>query len=631
MLHPRWLLLYPLFCTVMVFSTASHLASADIATGSRIDYQHGYAYLGNIQLEPGFPHFRYVNPDAPKGGEIRFGEMGTWDNFNPTTIKGREVAGVDFWTYRNLLYDRLLEQAIDEPTARYGRLAEGVAVAEDCSWIAFKLRAGARWHDGVPITSADLEFSFRHYRDTAAPTIRAPFSAFDRIEVLNEREVKYWVEEQARCDPILPTRVGNVPVLPAHYWKDRDITKSTVEPPLGSGPYRIAEHKVGRHVIWERVEDYWGKDLPVNVGRFNFDRIKFDYFKDQNIIFEAIKGDVIDVREETGPRRFYEEYEFPAAQKGFFRKELVERSRPAGLWWPVFWNLRQPRFQDIRVREALWLLYDTRWLNEKTSYEYWGEGVSFFHASEMAHQGLPSEDELKLLEPWRGQIPERVFTEPFGTPPDLGPGWTRDKIKRALQLFEEAGWEVRDGVLVHGETNEPFEIEIIAISRGMVGHLYPFTRVLQRVGIRATAKAPETSNWLYRMRAGDFDGGTIAFLPDYTPTLLVSNSFSSAAAEQAFSFNWAHVKDPAIDDLIVRMYAADNWRDFVAAIRAIDRVLLWNFYYIPGMSKIYYARVYWDRFGRPEHGILQRVAHLDTWWWDAAKAAGIESGQVPAD
>jgi microcin C transport system substrate-binding protein len=596
-----------------------------------LEYQHGHSYLGEIELKPGFSHFRYVNPNAPKGGELRLGEQGTWDNFNPTAIKGRGAAGTDFWIYRNLLYDRLLERAVDEPTARYGRLAEGVAVADDCSWIAFKLRKGAYWHDGVPITPEDLVFSFRHYQDTAAPDIRAPFSVFADVEVLNEREVRYWVKEEARCDPILPIRLGNVPVLPAHYWRDRDITQTTVEPPLGSGPYRIGEYRIGRHLVWERVEDYWGRDLPVNRGRYNFDRIKFDYFKDQSVIFEAIKGNLIDIRQETGPRRFFEDYDFPAAQKGFFKTELVAEGRPAGLWWPVFWNLRQPRFQDIRVREALWLLYDTRWLNEKTSYGYWGEGVSFFHNSMMAHQGLPSADELELLEPWRDQLPPRVFTEPFTTPPDIGGGWTRQKILKAMALLNEAGWVVRDGVLVHERTGEPFELKIIAVSRGMAGHLYPFTRVLRRVGIKATAEAPETSNWLYRMRAGDFDGGTIWFLPDFTPTLLISNSFSSASAQQAFSYNWAHVENPVIDFLIGKMYAADNERDFLAAIRSIDRVLLWNFYFIPGMSKVNYARVYWDKFGRPDHGVLQRVVHLDTWWWDPQKAARIDADAAPSD
>jgi microcin C transport system substrate-binding protein len=580
--------------------------------------------MGDVELPRDFAYFRYVDPQAPKGGELRLGEQGTWDTFNPTATKGRAAGGTDFGVYRNLLYDRLLERAEDEPTARYGRLAEGVAVADDCAWIAFKIRAGARWHDGVPITAADLVFSFRHYQDTAAPDIRAPFSVFEDIEVLNDREVKYWVKEQSRCDPILPIRLGNVPVMPAHYWKDRDITKSTVEPPLGSGPYRIGEYKVGRHVVWERVDDYWGRDLPVNKGRYNFDRIKFDYFKDQSVIFEAVKANLIDVREETGPRRFFEDYEFPAAEKGYFKTELVREGKPAGLWWPVFWNLRQPRFQDIRVREALWLLYDTRWVNEKTSYGYWGEAVSFFHNSMMAHQGLPTEDELKLLEPWRDQIPERVFTEPFATPPDLGGGWTREKILKAMQLLNDAGWVIEDGVLVHGETGEPFEIKIITVSRGMQGHFYPFTRVLKRVGIKATAEAPETSNWLFRMQAGDFDGGNIWFLPDFTPTLLISNSFSSASADQRYSYNYPHVKNPAIDDLIIKMYAADNLKDFLAATRAIDRVLLWNFYFVPGMSKVNYARVYWDKFGRPDHDlILQRVVHMDTWWWDEAKVARI--------
>ncbi|MBX3705840.1 MAG: ABC transporter substrate-binding protein [Pseudomonadales bacterium] len=596
-----------------------------------VEWRHGYAFLKPLALPADFPHFGYVNPAAPKGGEMRLAEMGTWDNFNPVSARGRDAQGLQWWTTLNLLYDKLLERAADEPTAFYGRLAESVAVAPDGSWIGFRLRPEARWHDGRPITADDLAFSFEVYRHQSGPTIRAPMSAFDRIEVIGPHEVRYWVAKGNEGDPVLPIRLGNVPVLPRHYWEGRDITATTIEPPLGSGPYRIGDFKVGRYVRYTRVEDYWGRDLPVNRGRYNFDSVKFDYFRDENIQFEAIKGNVIDLREETYPSRWAREYDFPAVRRGLFRTEKVEMDRPAGLWWPVFWNLRQPRFQDVRVREALWLLYDFPWVNSRMSFDYWDYGLSFFHNSEMAHTGEPSALELALLEPLRDRVPERVFGGPFEPPPNLGGGWHRDNVKEALALFEAAGWVIRDGVLVYAATGEPFEIRFVVVSPGLVGALYPYIQALKRVGIAANAIAPETSNWLYRMRAGDFDAGAIAFQPDVTPTLLLSNSFSSAAAEQAYSYNWAHVRDPAVDALIAAVYRAQTYDELIAATRAIDRVLLWNFYYVPGMSRTHMAMTWWDKFGIPDHAPLARPIYYDAWWWDERKAARVAAGRRAED
>lgn len=592
-----------------------------------VEWRHGYSFLKEMRLPSDFPHFDYVNPDAPKGGEMRLAEMGTWDNFNPVASRGRDAQGLQWWTTLNFLYDRLLEQAADEPTARYGRLAEAIAVADDGAWIAFRLRPEARWHDGVPITADDLAFSFQVYREQSGPTIRAPMSAFERIEIVGPHEVRYWVAEGSRGDPVLPIRLGNIPVLPKHYWEHRDITATTIEPPLGSGPYRIADFKVGRYVRYERVPDWWGRHLPVNQGRYNFDTLKFDYFRDENIQFEAIKANVIDLREETFPSRWARDYDFPAVRRGHFRTERWEMDRPAGLWWPVFWNLRQPRFQDPRVREALWLLFDFEWVNNRMAHDYWAQGLSFFHGSEMAHSGPPTALELRLLEPLRNLVPARVFEDEFEAPPNQGHGWHRDNLRKALALFAEAGWVVRDNKLVYAETGEPFEIRFVVVSPGLVGALYPYIQALKRVGIHANAIAPETSNWLFRMRSGDFDAGSIAFLPDVTPTLLLSNSFSSAAAEQAFSSNWAHIKDPAIDALIAAVYRASSHDELIAATRAIDRVLLWNFYFVPGMSRTHMAMTWWDKYGIPEHPPLARPIHYDTWWWDAGKAVRVAAGR----
>jgi microcin C transport system substrate-binding protein len=611
-------------CLAVGLASSFGAAARADALSAAADWRHGYSFLKPMALPEGFAHFRYVNPEAPKGGEIRLAELGTWDNFNPASAKGRDAQGLSFWTTIQFLYDRLLEQAADEPTARYGRLAHAVAVADDGAWIGFRLRPEARWHDGRPITADDLVFTFHALSEQASPTIRGPMSAFERIEVVNSHEVRYWVREHQRGDPVLPIRLGNVPVLPKHYWEHRDITATTIEPPLGSGPYRIADFKVGRYVRYERVPDYWGRDLPVNRGRYNFDSIKYDYYRDDNVQFEALKGHLIDAREENYPGRWTLEYDFPAVRRGHVRKERLDMDRPAGLWWPVFWNLRQPRFQDARVREALWLLYDFPWINETYAFGYWDHGTSFFHHSDMAHRGVPSAAELRLLEPLRDLVPARVFEQPFAPPPNGGRGWHRENIKRALELFEAAGWVVRDNRMVYAQTGEPFDIRFVVTSPGLVGALYPYVQVLKRVGIRATTVAPEVSNWLYRMRSGDFDAGTIAFQPDVTPTLLLSNSFSSVAAEQPLSFNWAHVRDPAVDAFIGAVYRARTWDELLAATRAIDRVLLWNFYYVPGMSRVGYPFTWWDKFGIPDHPPLARPVHYDVWWWDADKARRIE-------
>ena len=589
-----------------------------------ITYQHGIAFLEEPSYPPGFKHFRYHNPNAPKGGRIRIGDMGNWDSFVETPATGRPVAGVSFFdASRSLIYDRLLSRAIDTPTDRYGRLAEGVAIAQDDAWVAFKLRSGPVWHDGQAITTDDYVFSFEVYTTRSNPSIQQFLEGFESIEVLNDSEIRYWVKPDYRGDPSLVFRIGLVPLFPKHYWEaeDRDIGKVTLEPPLGSGPYRITTYKTGRKITLERVPDYWGRDLPVNLGRYNFDHIIFDYFRDDQVLYEAVKGDLIDIREETVPVRWETGYDFPAADKGIFNRELIKQLRPAGMWWPIFWNVGQERFQDVRVREALFLMQDGEWANRVLSFNYWGFPTSFFHDSELAHRGTPSELELELLEPLRDMVPPRVFTQEFVPTPHGGGGWHRENVKRALQLFEAAGWVIRDHKLVNAKTGERFEIRLLAVSPALGGSFIPYIQALKKVGIEAKVSSPEISSWLHRSRTGDFDGGAIWFLPDNIPTSLIVDSFSSNSADAEYSYNWSRMRDPAVDRLIEAVVGARTKERYVAAVRALDRVLMWNFYFLPTMSRIHLAMVYWDRYSFVPHDRLVRPEFYDAWWWDEEKAA----------
>ena len=476
-------------CTILA---ALAFASGSVASESPCgepQYQHGISYVLPLRYDAHFKHFAYANPNAPKGGTMRLPQMGTFDNFNAIVEVGRIAAG--YGAMGSLVYDRLLEDSIDEPASAYLRLADGVAVEPDYRWTAFRLRQGARWHDGQPITREDVIHTFDVIREHGSVALRTALADLQRIVPFGERELCFVTRENAEPNPIMPFIYGRIAILPKHYWRNRDISKTTTEPPLGSGPYRIERVGFGRYLTYRRVADYWGRDLPVNKGRYNFDALKFDYFRDENVMLEAHKGDVVDVREESISKNWATQYEFPAVRQGLFRAELRDIARVWGLWWPVFWNLDRERFQDIRVREALWLLRDFDFINRVYFYSFYNHGVSFFQNSPMAHSGKPSAKELALLEPWRGKIPERVFTQPFKQPENDGYGVNRTHILRALELFDEAGWHIVDGVMRNKKTNDPFTIDFIFVSPFGIRSNTPYMAQLNRLGIATTARAPE--------------------------------------------------------------------------------------------------------------------------------------------
>ena len=602
---------------------ASNLLFGDLHV-EEITYKHAYAFLSEPAMPADFKHFRYINPNAPRGGRIRIPKMGTWDSFNMLLSRGRVADGLGFWSMgKNLLFDTLMVVGLDEPATYYCQLAEGIFVPEDQSWVAFKLRKEARWHDGKPITVEDVEFTFKILQDNASPAIRSSFKPFS-IEVTGPREFRFHIDPRFRNDASVIFTLGGMPILPKHYWETRDITRTTIEPPLGSGSYRVGKFAVGRWVEYERVKDYWGSHLAVSKGRNNFDIIKYDYFRDDQIQTEAIMANVVDVHDENIPLTWHSKYDVPAYEQGFLKKTRIKLLKPSGLWWPVFWNLDQPRFQDIRVRKALWLLGDNVW-SGKRSYGFYGHATSFFYESELAATGLPGPNELKYLEPLRELIPETVFSTPYQPQPNTGEGWSRKNLLAAAALLKEAGWVVEDMKLIHGVTREPFHIRFVAVSPALAASFVPFKKKLERLGISASIKAPEISNWLYRMRSSDFDAGAVPFMSTSMPTQHIKNWFSASEADKEYSQNWSNLRDPAIDSLIEAMSNATTWDDYVGAVRAFDRVMLLNYYWRPSSSKIRSSIVYWNKFGFPENVTLRRLAIEDTWWWDEDNAALVDA------
>ena len=608
----------------LVLATTAMAANAAEPPCSNPDYKHGISYLLPLKYDADFTHFEWTNRDAPKAGTMRLPSLGTFDNYNNILEKGRMAAGFDVGG--GLVYDKLLEGSADEPVSAYGRLAEGVAKGPNLDWVAFKLRDNAYWHDGEPITVDDVLFTFEMFLEHGSVAIRTALSDLERVFAFGVREVCFVRNTEMEVNPALPFAIGGYAILPKHYWESRDITKTTVEPPLGSGPYRLKRAETGRLVEFELDENYWGRDIPVNRGRYNFTRVKFDYFKDDGVMLEAHKSDVFDIREEGVSKNWATQYDFPAVRAGLFRRDLRKLTRVEGLWWPIFWNTEKPPLNDVRVREALWLLYDFAWTNRVLFYNFYLKGVSLFQNSPMAHSGLPSEKELELLEPWRDEVPPRLLTEAFDHPPSTGYGLRRDRIKRALELFKEAGWEMRDGDMRNIDTGEQLSLNFIGVSYYSIRQNLSLMDNLARVGIDATGRSPEVSQWLYRSRTGKFDGNSNRWGPGHMPGLALRNWFGSEAAGQDYGQNWARIRDPVVDSLIDSIISAKTAEDLYAATRALDRVFLWNFYLIPLGSQPGFRLVHWDKFGEVRRDDLNRVPYVDAWWWDEEKARRVEEG-----
>ena len=457
---------------------------------------HGFAMHGKPKYGPDFQYFDYVNPDAPKGGEARFAAIGSFDTLNPFVIKGESATGLGF------LFQTLMTDSADEAFTEYGLIAESITVPKDRSYVEFTLRPEAQFNDGTPITADDVIFSFETLKNQGQPFYRFYYANVIGVEKLGERSVKFSFSPGENQE--LPLIIGQLPVLSKAYWQSRDFEATTLEPPLGNGPYHIESFEPGRFIVYKRNPDYWGKDLPVNRGFYNFERIRYDYYRDSTVALEAFKAGAYDIRPENTAKLWATGYDFPAAQQGLVQKAEFHHQMPSGMQAFVF-NLRRSLFQDIRVREALAYAFDFEWSNRNLFYNQYTRTQSYFDNSELAATGLPSAAELKILEPLRAQIPERVFSQTYSPPKAENAEQLRANLREALNLLQQAGWTFKDRKLVNAETGKPFQFEILLVQPAFERIVLPFTRNLERLGIQASVRTVDSAQYENRVKAFDFD------------------------------------------------------------------------------------------------------------------------------
>lgn len=590
------------------------------ALAQKVTVSQGLTLLDKLKYQPGFKHLDYVNPDAPKGGTVRLYSIGSFDTFNPFTIKGVPAAGI------GLIYETLMTSPDDDISSEYGLIAKSVEVPDDLSYVIYNLRPEARFNDGTPITADDVIYSLDLLRTKGAPIYRFYYKNIAKVEKLSPHKVKFSFSGPKNRE--LPHITGQIPVLSKAYWEKRDFDRTTLEPPVGSGPYKIAEFEPGRHVSYQRVADYWGRDLPINRGLYNYDTVRYDYYRDQTVALEAFKAGRYDYRNENSSKTWATGYDFPALRQGLVIKEEVPNKIPTGMQGFAF-NLRRPMFRDPKVREALSYAFDFEWSNKHLFYGQYTRTRSYFSNSPLAATGLPSPAELKLLEKWRGKIPDEVFTKEYQPPKTDGSGNNRANLRQASRLLREAGWPVKDNRRVDPKTGKPMEIEFLLVSPEFERVVAPFIRNLRRLGITGRIRTVDPAQYQNRVRDFDFDIVIASFGQSESPGNEQRDYWSSSAADRPGSRNIIGIKDPAIDAMIDEIIAAPDRKSLVTATKALDRLLQWGHYVVPQWHITSFRLAYWDKFGRPkvrpEYG-----TGFYAMWIDPAKAARIaNSGLTP--
>lgn len=568
---------------------------------------------GDPKYGPEMKHFDYVNPDAPKGGIIRLSASGTFDTFNPFNSKGTPGSGATIAT------ETLMVSGDDEAFTMYGLLAETLEWPEDRSWVIFNLHPEARWHDGKPVTADDVIFSFNILVEQGRPLYRFYYQSVTEAVKLGERRVKFTFEASENRE--LPLIMGQLPVFPEHYWEGRDFTATTLEPPLGSGPYRIAAFEPGRFVEVERVQDYWGEDTPVRVGTDNYDTIRYEYFLDRQIVRQALKAGRVDYFAENSAKEWATQYNIPAVDADVLHKQQILDESSGGMQ-AFYMNARRDQFKDHRVRQALAYAFDFQWTNKTVYFGQYQQPASFFAPTELAARGLPQGEELEILERYRGRVPEKVFTTPYAPPKTDGSGWPRDNLQSAFELLAEAGWVVRDMKLVN-EDGVQLSFEFLYVDIAQERVLLPFIFNIRRLGIDVRLRLVDRSQYINRVRARDFDMLIFGIAQALSPGNEQRDYWGSEAADKASSRNIAGIKDPVVDELIELVIAAPDRESLVQRTRALDRVLLWGHYVIPQLIAPFDRILYWDKFGRPERVPLNGPSVL-RWWVDEEKAATLQ-------
>ena len=576
------------------------------------DPSYAIGIHGDVKYGPEFTNFDYADPTAPKGGEVRLAVVGTFDSLNPFILKGVAAAGTA------MIYSRLCQKAQDEPLSEYGHLAHAIDLAPDRSSITFFLRPEARWHDGVPVTADDVVFTFYALVREGIPFYRAFYADVDTAIAIDAHTVYFKLA--ATDNRELPVVLGQLRALPKHYWQERDFTATTLEPPLGSGPYRIESVDPGRAISYTRVAGNWDEELPVRRGQHNFDRVSFDYYRDDTVALEALKAGEYDFRIVGTAREWATAYDHPAVDAGLLRLTQIPNRRIRGMSGFVF-NTRREKFSDPQVRRALAYAFDFEWTNATLFHGFYTRTESNFANSELASVGLPEGREREILEAYRGRIPQEVFTESYRAPSTDGSGSIRANLRSARRLLRDAGWTIQDGWLVHETSGEPLQIEFLLARPSLERVIGPMQLHLKRLGIASTIRTIDASQYWNRLQAFDYDIVVRSWSQYLSPGNEQRNYWSSSSADAPGSRNYAGIRNPVVDELVERLIAAQTRAEQIATSRALDRVLLWGHYLIPNWHTDMHRLAYWDRFDRPDIVPLISLGFLETWWVSADETA----------
>ena len=612
--------LISLALTVLISSMPAHADDKqtvdDRASGSI--KSHGLSTFGVLKYKPDFKHLNYANPDAPKGGKLSM--IGTearvtFDSFNLFIRKGDRAQGLEY------IYDSLMTRAYDEPDAVYGLLAEFAEVHNDKKGVTFYLRPEAKFADGMRVKASDVVFTIQTLKSKGHPRYRVSLRDVELVEAVDDKTVRFRFKGNQTRD--LPQRVAELPIIPEHFYKTVPFEKAGLDLPLGSGPYKVGKFQQGRYVRLMRRDDYWAKDLPINKGRFNFDELRYEYFKDRGAEFEALKAGVFDLREEFTSKDWATKYKFDAIKKKKVIADTLRDDTPSGTQG-FFINTRREKFKDIRVREAIGLAFDFEWTNKNLFYNLYKRTSSYFENSEFKATGLPSEAELALLAPFKDKLNKSVFEEIKLSPKTNGTGQDRKNLRKASRLLKAAGWSMKKGIRTN-QAGEPLTIEFLTFSPSFSRIILPIIRNLKTLGIQATLRLVDPAQYQERLKSFDFDLTTSRFSMRLTPGVELRNFFGSKAAKQAASFNLAGISHPVIDDLIDKISSAKTRAELVTACRALDRVLRSEYYWVPHWYKNAHNVAYWNKFSRPLKKPLYHRGIIDLWWFDKEKAAKLPS------
>lgn len=585
-------------------------------------FRHGATLIEPLKYPEGFAQLAYVNRDAPKGGRVRLAVLGSFDSINPFTLKGDSVStGVN---------ELLMEQPLDEPSAEYGLIAEGFWYPDDYSQVVFRLRPEARFHDGKAITPEDVVFSLDSQKANSTAAA-AYYKDISRAEQTGEREVTFLFSVKGNRE--LPNITGQLPVIPKHWWlgkdasgRDRNVAETTLEPILGSGPYEIAAIKPGQSYVLRRVPGYWGRDLPINAGVHNFDEVEVQFYQDRNVLLEAFKGDQFDIQLESSSKQWATGYDFPAARDGRVKREELPRKGVQGMqaWAP---NIRRAKFQDMRVRQALNLAFDFEWSNANLFYGLYTRSRSYFNQSEFEATGLPSAEELALLEPLRDKVPPEVLTAEFTNPVNDTPQARRGNLREAQKLFADAGWKAeRQGQkqVLKNDRGEALSIDIVLDSQAFERIALPYKEQLELLGVSVSVRTVDAAQYERIQESHDYDMIVASWGQSLSPGNEQRDFFGSEFADARQSRNYVGIKNPAVDELIAKIILAPDRKALVAACRALDRVLMWNHYVVPMWFKATDWIAYWSRVRHPENMPGYSPGYPDIWWFDAEAAAKLK-------